>query len=142
MEVNQLRRAVLWWSAVPVALGAVAVGIWLGTPAVLAVIGAWLISSFNLVLLMRDGQRIFAQPPNEVRTRVQKSFRIRFLWVGLLLMILYLLLSSQLSSLTVGIVFLAVYLCMTVVFAGVVAWQSKNSKFADEGRRDCCQRNY
>ncbi|NLV91849.1 MAG: hypothetical protein GX030_05565 [Firmicutes bacterium] len=124
MHVRQLLKDVLIFSAIPAGLSAIGAGIWLGLIGVVAVIGAWLISSFNLMLLFRDGIRTLAQPKGLVRKVTQRAFRKRLLWVGLLLLGLDFILSPYLNSVVLGLLFLVVYTSGIVVFAWLVTRQS------------------
>ena len=118
MHVRQLLKDVLIFSAIPAGLSAIGAGIWLGLIGVVAVIGAWLISSFNLMLLFRDGIRTLAQPKGLVRKVTQRAFRKRLLWVGLLLLGLDFILSPYLNSVVLGLLFLVVYTSGIVVSLG------------------------
>lgn len=128
MGIYQLRNSVIMYSAMLALVEAVIAGVWLGFAGFVAVVGAWLISSLNVILLFQFGCRVLGQSPADAEKSVRKSFRVRFLWIGFLLVILYLALSSQLSALTVGMVFLIVYLSVIAIFGYLVSWQGRDSK--------------
>lgn len=120
MDVWRLLRRMAVYSGILAVAEGVAVFLWLGKYGLFATVGAWLISGLNILLLIVDGVRLFGMHPVQAQKTARKKAALRLLMIGVLLLALALKLEAEISFVSMGIIFLGVYLSVLVVFVVVV----------------------